>query len=169
MAMKLNPGTSLLVSMLSLPIAQASELKAGDIAPQCDLHALASPDRKGFEQYKGKVLYVDFWASWCGPCAQSFPFMNKLHQELKGKGLEIIGINLDEEATDAEGFLKKTPAQFTILADNSGECPQKFGVKAMPSTYLIDRNGVVREVHLGFKPGEAEQFREQVEALLAAR
>ena len=138
MAMKLNPGTSLLVSMLSLPIAQASELKAGDIAPQCDLHALASPDRKGFEQYKGK-------------------------------GLEIIGINLDEEATDADGFLKKTPAQFTILADNSGECPQKFGVKAMPSTYLIDRNGVVREVHLGFKPGEAEQFREQVEALLAAR
>jgi peroxiredoxin len=80
--------------------------------------------------------------------------------------LQIVGVNLDEDAADAKGFLAKTPAQFTILADASGECPQKFDVKAMPSTYLIDRSGVVRQVHLGFKSGESAQLSQQVETLL---
>lgn len=145
---------------------QAAEIKPGDSLPNCQLAPLGGGAGKDLRQYQGKVVYVDFWASWCGPCAQSFPFMNKLHRDLHGKGLEILGVNLDEEPEDAMGFLTRTPAQFTILADASGQCPQAFGVRAMPSSYLVDRKGVVRYVHLGFKPGEAEQFRQQVEALL---
>jgi thiol-disulfide isomerase/thioredoxin len=121
---------------------------------------------KDLAQYKGKVVYVDFWASWCGPCAQSFPFMNKMQGDLQAKGLEIVGVNLDEEPTEAKAFLEKTPAKFAVMADASGQCPQEFGVKAMPSSYLIDRKGVIRHVHLGFKPSEASQLREQVNSLL---
>ncbi len=151
--------------MLTVPLLHA-EMQTGKSAPDCKLSPLGESSEKMLSQYRGKVVYLDFWASWCGPCAQSFPFMNKLHKDLSGKGLQIIGVNLDEDAADAKGFLAKTPAQFTILADASGECPQKYDVKAMPSTYLIDRSGVVRQVHLGFKNGESAQLSQQVEALL---
>ena len=148
---------------------QAGEIAPGQSSPNCKLSTLDGGVAKDIQQFKGKVVYVDFWASWCGPCAQSFPFMNQLHGELQSKGLEIVGVNLDEEPADAKAFLAKTPAKFTILADASGQCPQDFGVKAMPSSYLIDRQGVVRHVHLGFKPSEAPQLREQIEAMLKAR
>lgn len=144
----------------------AAELTLGAKSPNCNLSPIGGGAGKAIQQYLGKVVYVDFWASWCGPCAQSFPFMNKLHKELHAKGLEVVGVNLDEEPQEALGFLAKTPAQFTILADASGQCPQDFGVKAMPSSYLIDRAGVVRHVHLGFKAAESAELRQQVEALL---
>ncbi|MFM8443998.1 MAG: TlpA family protein disulfide reductase [Methylococcus sp.] len=151
--------------MLTVPFLHA-EMQSGQSAPDCKLSPLGESAEKSLSQYRGKVVYLDFWASWCGPCAQSFPFMNKLHKDLSGKGLQIVGVNLDEDAAEAKGFLTRTPAQFTILADAGGECPQKFDVKAMPSTYLIDRSGVIRQVHLGFKSGESAQLRQQVEALL---
>ncbi len=147
-------------------VSQAADIKPGAAAPNCKLALLDGSAAKDLAQFKGKVVYVDFWASWCGPCAQSFPFMNKLQGDLKPKGLEIVGVNLDEEPGEANAFLAKTPARFTVMADASGQCPQEFGVKAMPSSYLIDRKGVVRQVHLGFKPSEASQLREQVQSLL---
>jgi thiol-disulfide isomerase/thioredoxin len=169
----LNRWNTLLLAALAfnLPVASltASEISPGQTAPNCALSPLGGGSAMDLKKYKGKVVYVDFWASWCGPCAQSFPYMNKLHSELHGKGLEIIGVNLDEELAEAQAFLAKTPAKFTVLADAGGQCPQDFGVKAMPSSYLIDRQGVVRHVHLGFKPTEAEQLRKQVEALLDAQ
>jgi thiol-disulfide isomerase/thioredoxin len=149
-----------------LPDLQSAEIKPGATSPNCTLTPIGGGPGKAIQQYQGKVVYIDFWASWCGPCAQSFPFMNKLYKDLHAKGLEVVGVNLDEEPQDALGFLAKTPAQFTILADASGQCPQDFGVKAMPSSYLIDRTGVVRHVHLGFKAAESAELRQQVEALL---
>lgn len=162
-----NCSLGLILMLVIVPGLQAAEIKPGDTSPKCSLAPLGGGSGKDLQQYKGKVVYVDFWASWCGPCAQSFPFMNQLHKDLHAKGLEIIGVNLDEEPDEAKGFLAKTPAQFTILADASGQCPQDFGVKAMPSSYLIDRDGVVRHVHLGFKGSESAQLRQQVETLLA--
>ncbi len=143
-----------------------AEVVLGQAAPSCSLSKIGGGAEKKLDSFKGQVVYVDFWASWCGPCAQSFPFMNKLHRELSSKGLAIVGVNLDEKADDATGFLTKTPAHFEILADVGGSCPQGFGVKAMPSSYLIDRHGVVRHIHLGFKPSETEALRKEVDALL---
>jgi peroxiredoxin len=148
--------------------ASAHEFKAGQTAPNCELAPIGGGQSHDLRQYRGKVVYVDFWASWCGPCAQSFPFMNSLDRDLRNKGLHVLGINLDENPEDAKAFLARHPAHFTVAADASGQCPQDFGVQAMPSSYLIDRQGVIRHVHLGFRPGEAEQFRAQVEQLLAA-
>lgn len=145
---------------------QAADL-SGQKAPACQLESLKEGKSQVLPLKPGHVTYVDFWASWCGPCRQSFPFMNKLHKELAGKGLDVIGINLDEKAEDAEGFLAETPGHFTLLKDQAGRCATLFDVKAMPSTYLIDQNGTVRLVHLGFKAGESQDIRKHVEDLLA--
>lgn len=142
-------------------------IEAGAPAPACALPVLKSDDVVGLESFKGKVVYLDFWASWCGPCAKSFPFMNALHQELSAKGLAVVAVNLDENPEDARAFLQTHPAGFTLAADTDEQCARQFDVKAMPSSYLIDRAGVIREVALGFRDGEAETLRKTVDTLLS--
>ena len=139
----------------------------GHSVPHCTLTAVGSNKRLDLRQLQGKVVYVDFWASWCGPCAQSFPFMNTLDRDLRDRGLRVVGINLDEDPADAQDFLSKRPARFAVAMDADKSCAQSFGVQAMPSTYVIDRKGVIRHVHLGFRPGEADNVRDVVERLLA--
>jgi thiol-disulfide isomerase/thioredoxin len=137
------------------------------LAPNCSLTSFTDTQRHELGDIRAKVRYVDFWASWCGPCAQSFPFMNAMTQEFRERGLQIVGINVDEHADAARTFLQQHPAEFRILADATGVCPKAFRVMGMPSSYLIDRNGVIRYVHVGFRPGETGELRKQVEKLLA--
>ena len=156
----------LLGALFGHSATQAADL-SGQKAPACQLEDLLKEGKSQVLPLRpGHVVYVDFWASWCGPCRQSFPFMNKLHKELAAKGLDVIGINLDEKAEDAQGFLAETPGHFTLLKDQGGACATRFDVKAMPSTYLIDQSGTVRLVHLGFKAGESQDIRKHVEDLL---
>jgi thiol-disulfide isomerase/thioredoxin len=150
--------------LLSTPTALA--VAVGDAAPGCVLSPIGESQNSGLSQYKGKVLYVDFWASWCGPCAKSFPFLNEMHNQLKDQGLQIVGVNLDENVDDAKAFLAKHPPGFTVAADVSKQCAKDFDVKAMPSSYIIDRKGIVHHVHLGFRAGEAKELRGLVEKLL---
>jgi peroxiredoxin len=147
--------------------ASAHGGEPGEAAPDCKLTSIDGKAVEHLQQYRGKVLYVDFWASWCGPCAQSFPFMERLDRELRARGLEILGVNLDEDPGDAREFLAEHPVNFRLVADVNGQCARSFGVRAMPSSYLVDRQGVIREVHLGFRPGEAAYLRSRVEQLLA--
>lgn len=155
-------------SLLSLAsIAAMADGDVGRPAPNCALSSLDNREKYDLQHFKGKVVYVDFWASWCGPCVQSFPYMNKLDKDLKDKGLQVLGVNLDENPEDAKTFIGNTPSAFLVAADTDGQCAKDFGVKAMPSSYLVDRNGVIREVHYGFRPGEAKEFRGKVERLLA--
>lgn len=147
----------------SLPLAAVEK---GGAMPACIISPISTDKNTALEQYKGKVVYVDFWASWCAPCAKSFPFLNELHQQLQAKGLAIVAVNLDEKPEDANAFLAKYPANFTVVADASKQCAKDFDVKAMPSSYLIDRKGIVRHIQLGFKPGEAQDLQKLVEQLL---
>lgn len=158
--------TVLITLMLVVLNQNAYAVNIGANLPECVLEAMDNKQSLNLSQYKGRVLYVDFWASWCGPCVKSFPFLNQMHEQLKGQGLQIVGVNLDENADDAKGFLAKYPASFTVLADTSKQCAKDFDVKAMPSSYIIDRKGLVHHIHLGFRPGEAKELRAVVEKLL---
>jgi thiol-disulfide isomerase/thioredoxin len=161
--------TYLITLLLVVANQNVFAVDSGASLPECTLETMGNKQNLSLSQYKGKVLYVDFWASWCVPCAKSFPFLNEMHEQLKDQGLQIVGVNLDENIDDAKAFLAKYPASFTIAADVSKQCAKDFAVKAMPSSYLIDRKGIVHHVHLGFRPGEAKEIRALVEKLLGEK
>ncbi len=159
-----------LCSLIALAsLARASDDATGRPAPLCDLAAMGDLPKVDLRQLRGKVVYVDFWASWCAPCAKAFPFLNDMDREFGERGLQVVGINVDEQIENAQRFLSRHPASFALASDASGQCPRSFAVKAMPASYLVDRKGVIRRVVLGFRAGEAEQIRGEVEQLLAEK
>lgn len=122
-----------------------------------------SLDLAGFE---GRVVVVDFWASWCVPCRRSFPWLNTMHERYKDDGLVIIGVNLDEEREAAETFLEEFPAKFRIYFDESKELAHQFDVVAMPSSYVLGRDGEIVKRHYGFKVKKQEEYEAAILAAL---
>ena len=156
--------TLLPIAFTALP-SLAAEI--GKAAPACELAALGSSSVLHTKQFAGKVVVIDFWASWCPPCLKAFPTLNGLDHDYRDRGLQIVGVNVDEDINDARAFLSQHAASFAVGADPQGSCPRAFGVKGMPSTYLLDRKGVVRLIHVGFRSGDTDELRHQIEALLA--
>ncbi|WP_232056679.1 MULTISPECIES: TlpA family protein disulfide reductase [Methylomonas] len=144
----------------------SSAIEVDKPVPNCALAAFDTRSSLPLERYRGKVLFVDFWASWCGPCVKSFPYFNQLQREF-GDDLAVVAVNLDENAADAEQFLQQVPAQFQIAYDAEQQCARQFDVKAMPSSYLIDRQGKVRYVRLGYRSGENEEIGGLLKTLIA--
>ncbi|NEV61711.1 TlpA family protein disulfide reductase [Thiorhodococcus minor] len=162
--MRLNHLLPLLI-LLGGSSAQAADV--GSPAPSCAVPSLSGDAQVDPARLRGRVVYLDFWASWCGPCAKSFPFIEQMHRDLNAQGLEVVAINLDEERQDAEGFLSKHPVSFTIGSDPKGKCPRLYKVKGMPTSYLIDRSGQIRDIHEGFESADAPKIRAQIESLLS--
>ncbi len=129
------------------------------VSSACELKTLDGKPAADLQELRGKVVYMDFWASWCPPCVKSFPFLNQLEHEMKEQGVHVIGVNLDEKVKDAEEFLAKHPAHFSIVADPSKACAKVLEVMAMPTSYIIDKKGNIRHVHQGFRPGQTEELR----------
>ena len=117
-------------------------------------------------KYKGKVVYLDFWASWCEPCKRSFPWMNELQALYGEDGFEIIAVNLDTSRKEAEDFLKKMPAKFDIAFDKSGKTAQAYNLKAMPSSFLIDRKGRLVHKSLGYRVEEKKIVEKKIQKLV---
>jgi peroxiredoxin len=117
--------------------------------------------------FKGKILLVDFWASWCAPCKTSFPALDTLYREFEPRGFTVLAVNLDERRKDAAGFLTARPHTMPVLFDPKGEAPKAFGVKGMPTSFLIDRAGNIRFTHTGYSANIGEQYRHEIELLLA--
>lgn len=117
-------------------------------------------------QYRGKVVYLDFWASWCVPCRKSFPWMNAMQAKYAGQGLVIIGINVDAEAKDAHAFLAHTPANFRIVYDPEGKLAETYGLMGMPSSFVLDRTGKVVATHIGFRDSSPTEYEQQLRELL---
>lgn len=116
--------------------------------------------------YQGKVIYLDFWASWCGPCRKSFPWMNDMQKKYQQQGLVVISVNVDNERSLAEEFLNETPANFFVFYDPKGKVARKFKLKGMPSSYLIDRSGKVLGTHVGFSKSKSSNYEQEIKDLL---
>ena len=138
----------------------------GDPAPACTSSSISDKQVLDVANLKGKVVYMDFWASWCPPCKTSFPSLDRLYHEFKDQGFEVVAINLDEEKSDAEEFLQNNPVNFSIGYDGEGKCPRSFDVKAMPTSFIIDKKGIIREIHLGFDQDTPNKIRSTILTLL---
>jgi len=117
-------------------------------------------------EYKGQVIYLDFWASWCIPCRKSFPWMNDMQKRYGDKGFKVIAVNLDQEHKEAKAFLDKIPAHFTVAYDPEGISAKAYKVKGMPSSYLIDRTGKITSSHVGFREKENQAMEQKIKQLL---
>ena len=142
---------------------KASMPKAGDTFP-----VLAKENLEGrLPDLQGKVVLVDFWASWCGPCKASFPALKEIHEKYSSQGLTIVAVSIDESKDDMLGFLKKTAAPFVAVRDAKGTLAEKLDIQSIPTSFLLDRSGKILMVHSGYG-GDAtkKQYIQEIEAAL---
>jgi thiol-disulfide isomerase/thioredoxin len=116
---------------------------------------------------EGRVVWVDFWASWCVPCRRSFPWLNSMHRKYGAEGLQIIAVNLDKDRALADAFLAEVPAQFALRFDPAGALAKQYGVQAMPSSFLIDADGNVLASHAGFRTAETVNYEKAIQDALS--
>ena len=119
--------------------------------------------------YRGSVTYVDFWASWCAPCADSFIWLNAMQSKYAGQGLRIVGVNLDSQTAKADRFLEQHPAAFPIVRDPIGRLAQQYAVEGMPFAVILDADGKVVSQHVGYRREESLQYEKAIQAALAAK
>ncbi len=141
-------------------------VEIGQSIPDCQALSEVGSQSFNISAFRGKVVLVDFWATWCPPCAQSMPFLNNLRNELKDQGFEIVAINVDEDVEQTKRFLEVHRVDYPILMDPKGQCPAAFDVQAMPSSYFVDKTGKVRAVHQGYRDSDQAEIRRQVLQLL---
>ncbi len=149
--------------------AAAWPLATGDRAPECAARFLDSGAGVKLADYRGRVVYLDFWASWCTPCRESFPFMNELDRDFRDQGLSIVAVSVDKTVDEARGFLVRYPAQFALALDSTGACPSAYALAGMPSSYVIDRSGSIRAAHAGFRSSDKAEIRRQIGDALRER
>jgi len=165
MSSRLRRDLSVSVSIISvLLILSVSTSSLAASAPSFDLPT----DRTNVSlaKLKGKVVYLDFWASWCGPCRKSFPWMEELQSRYRDDGLVVVAINLDKNKDKAEEFLRRFASDFVVAFDPDGKIAEKYKVMGMPSTYLIDRKGQITFSHIGFRPSDTDNLETRVRKLL---
>jgi thiol-disulfide isomerase/thioredoxin len=139
---------------------------AAPVAPSVVLHS-ADGTTTRLADYKGRVVLIDFWASWCAPCKASFPALDTLYKQEHPRGLEVFAVNVDERQKDADTFLRGREYTMPVFFDKSGEIPLAFGVKAMPSSFVIDRAGAIRFSHIGYSASVLESYRREIQTLLS--
>ena len=118
------------------------------------------------QQFSGKVVYVDFWASWCGPCQKSFPWMNAMQVKYQQQGLEVVAINLDVDTALAREFLAKVPTKFNLRFDPEGDIAKAFDIQGMPSSFIFNRQGELVQTHVGFFTEKTPVYKQEIQMLL---
>lgn len=146
--------------------AGAAALGTGSRAPEIGLRDLEGR-RIQLGALRGKVVIVDFWASWCEPCKQELPALDELYGKYKDDGLVVIGVSVDRDESNAKKFLRRTPVSFPVVHDAGHRVAGRYEPPKMPSSYVIDKRGVVRYVHEGFRSGDAAKMEREVKKLLA--
>jgi peroxiredoxin len=164
---RFRTATALLASCVVVSFAPAvMALDEGDRAPDFSAPSLTSDANVRLGDHRGKVVYLDFWASWCGPCLQAIPEIEEMRSEFPADRFQIVAVNLDQQEKKAKRFLEKHPIGYPSATDPKGRLPEQFGVETMPTSYLIDADGVIRYVHRGFSRGDGSRLREEIRTLL---
>jgi len=145
---------------------RALAVDAGQPAPSFSAHALDGDSTLSLGAYKGKVVFLDFWASWCGPCQTAMPLIESLRNEFPADQFQVLAVNVDQDPQKAKAFLSRRKVGYPSVSDPEGRLPATYGLKTMPTSYLIDRNGVVRAVHPGFRASDLDGLRAQIRALI---
>jgi peroxiredoxin len=123
-------------------------------------------DNLRLSEFRGEVVLINFWASWCGPCRQEMPVLSELHDKYKALGFTVLGVNVEEESGKARKLLQEMPVSFPVLLDNDSVVSKLYDVVAMPSTVLVDRDGNMRYQHKGYKPGLEDVYLQQIRDLV---
>jgi peroxiredoxin len=148
-----------------LLFGNAYAVEKGNTAPNFTLKSRSGENLK-LSEFRGEVVMINFWASWCGPCRQEMPELESLYQRYKPMGFTLLGINVDDQIKNADKMLKQIPVSFPVLYDSEHKVSDLYKVAAMPTTILLDRNGTIHDIHLGYQPGMEKLYQEQIEALL---
>jgi thiol-disulfide isomerase/thioredoxin len=156
----------LVATLLLICGPSAHALDAGDTAPRFSAPSLDRASVVDLDDFSGKVVLLDFWASWCAPCLKSLPKLEELRREFSGSDFRVVAVNLDEEPESALRFLSKNPVGYPSATDPAGRIPERFELGTMPTSYLIDREGVIRYVHEGFQRGDERALRDRIRSLL---
>lgn len=152
--------------LLALSLMLSGAASAGDApAPSFTLPARGGSTIQ-LAQFKGQVVMINFWASWCVPCRQEMPLLETIYKKYKPLGFTLIGVNVEPDQKDAESFLKQTPVSFPVLFDAKSQVSGLYNVQVMPTTVFIDRKGNVRMVHQSYQPGAENLYLDQIRSLL---
>lgn len=152
---------------LYLHLAVASLTHANFVQADTVNFSVASDEGElSIEQFLGKVVYLDFWASWCAPCRESFPWMNEMQAKYKDQGLVILAVSLDKSKEVSEKFLEDVPADFLIAYDPEGNLANQMKLVGMPTAYVIDRSGKLVESHIGFRNGKRAEYEKSIKSVL---
>jgi peroxiredoxin len=143
----------------------AAPIAPSTLAPDFTLRTLEGQNLRLGEQ-RGRVVLVNFWATWCGPCRQEMPHLNKLYDKYKSSGFVLLGVNVDEDTRQAASVASKLGVKFPVLPDNDKRVSKQYDLSAMPSTVLIDRDGRVRYLHRGYQSGYEDTYDRQIRELL---
>jgi peroxiredoxin len=144
----------------------ANAVGVNDAAPDFTLKSLAGTNLR-LEEYRGQVVLINFWASWCGPCRQEMPLLDRIHQRYSDAGFAVLGVNVEGALAPAQETASRTGVTFPVLVDENQRVSELYDLEAMPSSVLVDRDGVVRYVHQGYKPGDEAKYLEVVKQLIS--
>lgn len=149
-------------------LAMAATLSDATPAPEFTLPLVANGEGDiSLLNLRGSVVYVDFWASWCGPCRLSLPALNSLNEAFSDDPVQFLAISIDVVEEDAWDFLARYTVDYPVVIDTEGDIARLFAVDGMPSGYLLDAEGRVREIHIGFKRGDELKLAESIKKMLA--
>jgi peroxiredoxin len=152
-------------AMLCAPLAQAAPIAPSQPAPDFTLRTMDGKNLR-LQELRGRVVLVNFWATWCGPCRQEMPHLNRLYDKYKGSGFVMLGVNIDDEPDKAIGVATKLGLHFPVLLDSEKKVSRMYDLNTMPSTVVIDRDGRVRYVHRGYRDGYEDNYDKQIRELV---
>lgn len=150
--------------VLCVPL-MVQAVSSQEMAPDFTLKSLEGSNLR-LDEYKGQVVLINFWATWCGPCRQEMPLLDQLYTRYERVGFSLLGVNIDDDSARAMEMIKELGVSFPVLFDARKEVSRLYNVDAMPVTVLVDREGTVRFVHKGYKPGYEEMYLDQIRSLL---